>query len=97
MSKNKVYKFNGCTISIKEVKWFDEQADKKKGSCVSAKAVEPISSDRGMFELIKYPVQVPVIKDKFTMDDLTEIVEDICSKQDNTIGIPFVVTFPKKW
>lgn len=46
MSKNKVYKFNGCTISIKEVKWFDEQTDKKKSSCVSAKAVEPITSNR---------------------------------------------------
>lgn len=46
MSKKKVYKFNGCTISIKEVKWFDEQADKKKDSYVSAKAIEPIISNR---------------------------------------------------
>lgn len=97
MSKKKVYKFNGCTISIKEVKWFDEQADKRKGSCVSAKAIEPIAPGRAMLELIKYPVQVSIIKDKFTMDDLTEIVKDICSKQDNTIGVPFVLTFPKKW
>lgn len=50
-----------------------------------------------MLEFIKNPVQVPVIKDKFTMNDLTEIVKDIFSKQDNAIGIPFVLTFPKKW
>lgn len=97
MSKKKVYKFNGCAITIKEVKWFDNPNDKKKGSYVSTKAIESIIPGRGMLELINNPVQVPVIKGKFTMDDLTEIVKDIYSKQDNAIGIPFVLTFPEKW
>ena len=80
MSKKKVYKFNGCAITIKEVKWFDNPNDKKKGSYVSAKAIEPITPGKGMLELINNPVQVLVFRDNFTMDDFIKILEDICSK-----------------
>lgn len=97
MTKRKVYKINGNTIIIKEVKWFDKPANKGKGSCVSAKAIEPIRPGRGMLERISNPVEVSFNKDKFTMDDLTKIFEYICSKQDNTVEIPFVIKFPEKW
>ena len=81
MSKRKVYKINGNTIIIKEVKWFDKPANKEKGSCVSAKAIEPIRPGKGMLELIKHPVNVPVIKDTFTMKELTNIITEIFSKK----------------
>lgn len=97
MAKRKVYKINGNTIIIKEVKWFDKPANKKKGSCVSAKAIEPIRPGKGMLERISNPVEVSFNKDKFTMDDLAKIFEYICSKQNNADGIPFVIKFPEKW
>ena len=97
MAKRKVYKINGNTIIIKEVKWFDKPANKEKGSCVSAKAIEPIRPGKGMLERISNPAKVSFNKDKFTMDDLTKIFEYICSKQDNTDGLPFVIEFPEKW
>lgn len=97
MSARKIYKINGNVIIIKEVKWFDKPADKKKSSCVSAKAIEPIHSGKGMMELIKHPVNVPAIKDTFTMKDLTNMIDEIFSKKNNAIGTPFVLHFPKKW
>lgn len=97
MAKRKVYKINGNTIIIKEVKWFDKPANKEKDSCVSAKAIEPIRPGRGMLERISNPVQVSFNKDKFTMDDLTKVFEYICSKQDNIGGVPFVIKFSEKW
>lgn len=97
MAKRKIYKINGNTITIKEVKWFDKPANKQKGSCVSAKAIEPIRPGRGALERIDNPAEVSFNKDKFTMDDLTKVFEYICSKQDNIGGVPFVIKFPEKW
>lgn len=97
MAKRKVYKINGNTIIIKKVKWFDKPADKKKGSCVSAKAIEPIRPGIGALERISNPVEVSFNKNKFTMNDLTKTFEYICSEKDNTDGVPFVITFPEKW
>ena len=97
MAKRKVYKINGNTIIIKEVKWFDKSANKKKGSCISAKAIEPIRPGRGALERISNPAEVSFNKDKFTMDDLTKTFEYIFSKQDNADGVPFVIKFPEKW
>lgn len=97
MSKRKVYKINGNTIIIKEVKWFDKPANKEKGCCVSAKAIEPIRPGKGMLELIKHPVNVPAIKDTFTVEDFNNIIAEIFSKKDNAINVPFVLTFPEKW
>lgn len=97
MSKRKVYKINGNTIIIKEIKWFDKPVNKEKGSCVSAKAIEPIRPGKGVLERIDNPVQVSFNKDKFTMDDLTKIFKYICSEQNNIGGVPFVIEFPEKW
>lgn len=97
MSKRKVYKINGNTIIIKEVKWFDKPANKEKGSYASAKAIEPIRPGKGMSELIKHPVNVPAIKDTFTMEDLNNIIAEIFFKKDNAINVPFVLMFPEKW
>lgn len=97
MAKRKVYKINGNTITIKKVKWFDKPTNKEKGSCVSAKAIEPIRPGKGMLKLISNSVQVSFNKDKFTMDDLTKIFEYICSERDNADGVPFVIEFPEKW